>query len=580
MQPGDGKIIDEYQYENKHLLGKGSFGTVYKGVDTKRNRPIAVKVIPSAMFENNQDQLKMLKQEIGNMMKISQESEHIVKLYDVKRSKSNLYMILEFCEDGSLEDYIKKNKNRISEQETLKIISQVLKGFQVLHRHHISHRDLKLPNVLIHKGVVKVADFGFSKMNEGQSLMTSLVGSPLYTAPQILLGMRYSDKCDIWSIGVMMFEMIYGTFPWLASTPPDLARKIKNTPLRIPDSPPTSPEFKQLLAKLLVLDEAVRISWEELFNYPLFDDSQERKQRELLEREPDNLRKSIGLLGLQAQRNLQVYDAAEIRRLNSGESTNRTEETKDDDNNRPATFHQDVADEIRRNEILKVDFKRYGNRIAFERNLLKFMTRYFIYELYVYANNLNMRPDLYYRLMFIVGKHYMIIVTKLKETLETKANTFNFPNWDKYCLTKDYQDFLAGIKQEYTSFYEFFKSFYLKTREYFTANPNSVEPRKMAEFNSILNETFREDPIFKSQMKETFRDFFVFVKTVWQSHCNDKKFLLLLDFMLTVQNGIYSEFPLDENYRFDMYKFIEDREARDINVTRGTVFERMNAATA
>lgn len=89
---------------------------------------------------------------------------NIVKLYDVKKSPNNLYLIVEFCNNGSLETYLKKNFSRLSEVETMKFMKEIVGGFKELYQKKIVHRDLKPANILIHDGQAKIADFGFSKM--------------------------------------------------------------------------------------------------------------------------------------------------------------------------------------------------------------------------------------------------------------------------------------------------------------------------------------------------------------------------------------------------------------------------------
>lgn len=102
-------------------------------------------------------------------------------------------------------------QNHLSESRALKFFKQILDAFRVLIKHNIMHRDLKPSNILLHDGIVKIADFGFCKtLKTGQDMTQTMLGSPIYMAPEVLKGMDYCIKADIWSLGVVLFEMLFG----------------------------------------------------------------------------------------------------------------------------------------------------------------------------------------------------------------------------------------------------------------------------------------------------------------------------------------------------------------------------------
>ena len=111
---------------------------------------------------------------------------------------------------------------------------QILNAFRTLHQNNIMHRDFKLPNILKHNGVIKIADFGFAKMLGEQSYAKTMLGSPLNMAPEILANKEYTNKADIWSIGVCLHEMLFGRNPYTARTIIELFNKIKANPFRLP----------------------------------------------------------------------------------------------------------------------------------------------------------------------------------------------------------------------------------------------------------------------------------------------------------------------------------------------------------
>ena len=158
------KYIENYIISLKEVLGKGSFGIVYHGLDMTNKGDVAIKQIPLAFLKSNTDVMLMaLKNEISNMRKVNHLN--IVKLFDVKKSPNNLYLIVEFCNSGNLDEYLKKNNGRLSEFESLKIMKEIIEGYQKLYEMNIVHRDIKPANILIHDGVCKIGDLGFSKVS-------------------------------------------------------------------------------------------------------------------------------------------------------------------------------------------------------------------------------------------------------------------------------------------------------------------------------------------------------------------------------------------------------------------------------
>lgn len=120
---------------------------------------------------------------------------------------------MELSEKGTLRNQM-INHGRFEEKVALKYIGQILNGFGELVLNGIIHRDLKPENILMKNDVIKIADFGFAKQTANGSLMNSIVGTPAYMAPQILSEQQYSYKCDIWALGVIMYELVVGRIPW------------------------------------------------------------------------------------------------------------------------------------------------------------------------------------------------------------------------------------------------------------------------------------------------------------------------------------------------------------------------------
>lgn len=158
------KFVDPYIVNINDSLGKGSFGEVWVGADIRTSQLVAVKQISSKMLKKDSDKLlQSLKTEIDIMKKV--KHDNLVQLYDVRKSANNIYLFLELCNRGSLEDLIKK-QNKLSEEEVCEVVRQVTNGYKFLHERGIVHRDLKPANILIKDDFYKIADFGFAKYYE------------------------------------------------------------------------------------------------------------------------------------------------------------------------------------------------------------------------------------------------------------------------------------------------------------------------------------------------------------------------------------------------------------------------------
>lgn len=132
------------------------------------------------------------------------------------------------------------------------------------------HRDLKLANILKSDGKIKIADFGFSKLMGNETHADTMLGSPLNMAPEVLNGKEYTNKADIWSIGTVFYELLFGTPPFTANNMIELIKKIQTRPIDINKKVNNiSPVVEEVLRKMLVVDPNKRIDWKDLFEHPV-----------------------------------------------------------------------------------------------------------------------------------------------------------------------------------------------------------------------------------------------------------------------------------------------------------------------
>ena len=261
--------VGYFVYSEKDVIGKGSFGLVYRGKNLSNGQSCAIKVMN--VDPNKQNNLiAMIKNEVKALKKVKQEN--IVQFYDCLIVKNTVYVITEFCNQKDLRAYLEKHKV-LEEHKAVYILKEILLAFQELCKQQIVHRDLKPANILLHDGKIKIADFGFAKHIDGQmndyssnNQMNSAVGTPLYMSPQILEKQKYTTKSDIWSIGVIFYEMLFGRVPWTGKDPSHYLRNIKaNSVLIDRKINNISKLAENFLLQCLKINEEERIGWDELF---------------------------------------------------------------------------------------------------------------------------------------------------------------------------------------------------------------------------------------------------------------------------------------------------------------------------
>ncbi|EAR99160.1 Serine/Threonine kinase domain protein (macronuclear) [Tetrahymena thermophila SB210] len=280
------KQIENYAFSLSACIGKGSSGTVYVGRHQQTQQVVAIKAVDMRSLKTEYA-WKMLCSEVKIMKKL--KHPHVVRLLDVFQTKNNTYIITEFCNQGDLRTYLKKKKS-LTEREAITVISQIMSGLQELANNGIIHRDLKPANILIHDDVFKITDFGFAKKLDSMEdqLMDSLVGTPLYMAPQILNKQQYTSKCDVWSIGLILYELLFGRTPWPAVNVVDLVQKMCTVPLQFPKDQSISQALVNFISKCLQFPESDRISIQEMCANSLFEDYVQQINRLLSQQKLQN----------------------------------------------------------------------------------------------------------------------------------------------------------------------------------------------------------------------------------------------------------------------------------------------------
>lgn len=257
------KVVDNYAL--LEVVGSGQYGNVYKARHMKTEHIYAVKCIRLEKFHKVPKLEEFTHNEITILSKLN--NPHVIKFYERLKTANNLYLVYEFCSGGTLETHIFKKK-RLGEGEAMKIFKQILMAFQSLVKENILHRDLKPGNILFHGELVKLADFGFCKGMTGPLAMTStMVGSPIYMAPEILKGASYNTKADVWSLGVVLYEMLYGKCPFEERTIPRLLSVIQTRSVHFNHIlNEVSSGTQDIIRGMLTVDANKRITWQQLFD--------------------------------------------------------------------------------------------------------------------------------------------------------------------------------------------------------------------------------------------------------------------------------------------------------------------------
>ncbi|MGN0293491.1 MAG: Stk1 family PASTA domain-containing Ser/Thr kinase [Lachnospiraceae bacterium] len=204
-------IVLAGRYELIEMLGSGGMADVYKASDRKLNRYVAVKIL---RHEYSSDESFITRFQQEAMAAASIQNPYVVNVYDVGEEKDINYIVMELAEGITLKEYIQK-KGKLEIIEAINIAMQIVNGIREAHAHGIIHRDIKPQNVMISPdGRVKVMDFGIAKAVTAQTITANTVGSVHYISPEQARGSACDERCDIYSIGITMYEMITGRVPF------------------------------------------------------------------------------------------------------------------------------------------------------------------------------------------------------------------------------------------------------------------------------------------------------------------------------------------------------------------------------
>lgn len=246
-------------YKSLSLLGKGSFSKVYKAINTENNEMCAIKVINIEYLDRYKNRIVA---ELNIIKKLNHEN--VLKFKEIIKCKNNICMICELC-DTTLSKIM---DNSMTEKEIHNIFFQIMDGIKYLYDNKIFHRDIKPDNILMKNDKIKIADFGFAKeIDKTDVLSNTLCGTPVYMAPEIILGEAYNTKSDIWSLGVILYQLMYKKHPYGEIKNYLSLIKIYNEKRKIIFNTNYSELLIDLVSKMLIQNPINRISWQDLFSH-------------------------------------------------------------------------------------------------------------------------------------------------------------------------------------------------------------------------------------------------------------------------------------------------------------------------
>ena len=225
------------RYEILEVLGRGSMGLVYKALDPKINRLLAIKTIRFS-DEFDEDVIQEIKERFFREAEIAGQLSHpsIVTLHDMGEDQDFTYMAMEYLEGENLEKFINK-KNLLPLRKVLSVVASVADALEFAHRADVIHRDIKPANIMLLKtGGVKVTDFGIAKAISSSRTRTGVIlGTPNYMSPEQIMGQKVDPRSDVFSLGVVFYQLLAGELPFQGDNLSSLLYQItqvKHPPLR------------------------------------------------------------------------------------------------------------------------------------------------------------------------------------------------------------------------------------------------------------------------------------------------------------------------------------------------------------
>ena len=262
---------DYYKIEKEIGIGRNSH--VNLGIQKDTGQLVTIKIIDKTDETKNEEEL--VRYEI-DILKFCHH-KNIVHLIDYFETIENIIIILNYIEGNTLGEYLKNNNFNFKESKIANIVLQIANGIKYLHKFGIIHRDLKPDNIMItqNNSEVKIMDFGLSKIASKEEKLIEGFGTLYYAAPEIIQNMPYNKEVDVWSLGVILYYMFTGCYPFMGKEEDEIEDKIINEPVEFKDGEweVISDKVKDLIRKCLEKNPEERITIDDFINHPWFNNN-------------------------------------------------------------------------------------------------------------------------------------------------------------------------------------------------------------------------------------------------------------------------------------------------------------------
>ena len=290
-------------YRLMDIIGKGATADVYLSIDDKHNQLVAIKSMPKSKIKDEHGETN-LRRELEILHKL--KHKNIIGIKNYKETKKNHYIILDYCNGGDLESYCKNYKNKykqpLNEVYIQKILQQFVSALEYMHKNNIIHRDIKLQNILLNFDTypnvpkngnlppkltfeqkslnlpfsIKIADLGYAKDLMKDKEGSTILGSPMYMPPDIVekytdddkANKKYNSAVDLWSLGVVTYELLTGTAPFLGNNVNEVFKNIKKGTYTLPKTLKPSVQIISFLNGLLQYYPEKRLNIEQVKSHP------------------------------------------------------------------------------------------------------------------------------------------------------------------------------------------------------------------------------------------------------------------------------------------------------------------------
>eukprot|EP01125_Pyxidicula_operculata_P013451 TRINITY_DN4465_c0_g1_i1.p1 TRINITY_DN4465_c0_g1~~TRINITY_DN4465_c0_g1_i1.p1 ORF type:complete len:275 (-),score=2.61 TRINITY_DN4465_c0_g1_i1:53-877(-) len=254
------QIIGEYRIGSDNI-GSGSNTVVRVATHTRTSQLSAVKIIDIA-----QSQVRVRAHREAEILRELGKHKHIIQLHTHQEDDRFLYLFMEYAPGGDLFSLVHK-QGSLDENKARTFFRQILEALTHCHSHSVIHHDVKLENMVLGKdNIVRLSDFGLSVRKLGVETVTTFAGSPLYMAPEVMSRQPHDERIDIWSLGVCLYIMVSGTFPFVANTYEELEERVLFHNISYVHC--ASENFNDLVRGLLRKDPEARLTLQDVRKHP------------------------------------------------------------------------------------------------------------------------------------------------------------------------------------------------------------------------------------------------------------------------------------------------------------------------